>query len=195
MPQPDIKFCRLCGASTERRIPEGEDRERPVCRACGYVDYVNPTIVVGTVPIWEPSAATTGAHDEARVLLCLRAIEPRKGYWTLPAGFLEYGETLDDGAARETREEAGARFELNGLFTVLDVVHAGQVHVFYRANLVSPDLDPGPETAEAQLVPLSEIPWDDLAFATVHWTLERYLEDRARGQAGVHTASIPPHRH
>jgi ADP-ribose pyrophosphatase YjhB (NUDIX family) len=138
VPYPDIAFCRLCGSPSDRRVPPGEDRERSVCRACGYVDYVNPTNVVGTVPTWGP--------DGDHVLLCLRAIEPRKGFWTLPAGFLEYGETLADGAARETREEAGAQIELDGLFTVLDVVQAGQVHVFYRARMLRPDLDPGPET-------------------------------------------------
>ncbi len=184
MPGPDIKFCRLCGSPSDRRVPHGEDRERPVCRACGYVDYVNPTNVVGTVPVW-------GA-DGDHVLLCLRAIEPRKGFWTLPAGFLEVGETLAEGAARETREEAGARIELDGLFTVLDVVHARQVHVFYRARMLDDSLDPGPETAEARIVSLDEIPWDDLAFATVRWTLERYLEDRASGRFGVHTGTIPP---
>jgi ADP-ribose pyrophosphatase YjhB (NUDIX family) len=136
VPYPDIAFCRLCGSPSDRRVPPGEDRERSVCRACGYVDYVNPTNVVGTVPTWGP--------DGDHVLLCLRAIEPRKGFWTLPAGFLEYGETLADGAARETREEAGAQIELDGLFTVLDVVQAGQVHVFYRARMLRPDLDPGP---------------------------------------------------
>ena len=124
------------------------------------------------------------------MLLCLRAIEPRKGFWTLPAGFLEYGETLADGAARETREEAGAQIELDGLFTVLDVVQAGQVHVFYRARMLRPDLDPGPETIEARLVRLSDIPWEDLAFETVRWTLERYVEDRSAGTFGIHTASI-----
>ena len=182
MARPDIKFCRLCGTPSDRRVPPGEDRERAVCRACGYVDYVNPTNVVGTVPIW-------GA-DGGQVLLCLRAIEPRKGLWTLPAGFLEYGETLADGAARETWEEAGARIELDGLFTVLDVTRAGQVHVFYRAHLLSTDPDPGPETVEARIVPLADIPWDDLAFETVRWTLRQYVADRDAGAFGVHTASI-----
>jgi len=182
VPYPDIAFCRLCGSPSDRRVPPGEDRERSVCRACGYVDYVNPTNVVGTVPTWGP--------DGDHVLLCLRAIEPRKGFWTLPAGFLEYGETLADGAARETREEAGAQIEIDGLFTVLDVVQAGQVHVFYRARMLRPDLDPGPETINARLVPLDEIPWDDLAFETVRWTLERCVEDRSAGNFGIHTGSI-----
>jgi len=184
MPRPDIRFCRLCGTPTEQRVPPGEDRERAVCPACGYVDYVNPTAVVGTVPVW--------GEDGGAVLLCLRAIEPRRGRWTLPAGFLEYGETLAAGAERETREEAGARIELEGIYTVLDVVHAGQVHVFYRARLLDLDLDPGEETLEARVFPLAEIPWDELAFLTVRRTLECYLADRAAGIGfPVHTEAIP----
>lgn len=159
-----------------------EDRERPVCTACGYVDYVNPINVVGTVPTWD---------DGRQVLLCLRNIEPRRGYWTLPAGFLEYGETLVDGAARETREESGASIDIDGIYTVFDVVHAGQVHVFYRARLRSLDMHPGLETIEQRLFGLDEIPWDDLAFPTVRTTLEHYVVDHGRGSFDtVHTASI-----
>lgn len=187
MAYPTIRFCRLCGAPTEPRVPPLEDRERAVCVACGYVDYVNPINVVGTVPVWDDG-------DGPRILLCLRNIEPRLGFWTLPAGFLEYGETVEDGCRRETLEEAGARVELQGLFTVIDVVHTGQVHLYHRARLLDLDLAPGPETIENRLVRPDEIPWDQLAFHTVRWTLHRWLEDAERGAFGVHTGSItaPP---
>lgn len=183
MAYPDIRFCRLCGSATVRRVPEMEDRERAVCPSCGYVDYINPINVVGTVPVWEDG-------DGPRILLCRRNIEPRYGYWTLPAGFLESGETTAVGAARETREEAGARVELGPLFTVFDVLRAGQVHLFYRARLLDLDLEPGPETIENALVPLEDIPWDELAFRTVRATLRAWVTDRERGEFGLHTGDI-----
>lgn len=185
MPPATIRFCRLCGSRTEPRIPPREDRRRAVCTGCGYIDYVNPINVVGTVPVWQDA-------DGPRILLCLRNIEPRFGFWTLPAGFLEHGETVAEGARRETLEEAGARVELQGLFTVIDVVHTGQVHLYQRARLLDLDLAPGPETIENRLVRPGEIPWRELAFRTVEWTLRRWLEDEARGAFGVHTGSIPP---
>lgn len=184
MPWPDIRFCRLCGSPTEQRIPELEDRPRAVCTSCGYVDYVNPINVVGTVPVWH------GESDGPRILLCLRNIEPRRGYWTLPAGFLEYGETAADGAIRETREEAGARVELEGLFSVLDIPYAGQIHLFYRARLLDLDLEPGPETIENRLVRIEDIPWDDLAFLTVRRTLEAWVADHERGEFELHTGEV-----
>lgn len=174
-----IRHCRSCGAEVSYRIPADDSRERAVCGRCQEIHYDNPINVVGTVPVW---------HD--RVLLCRRAIEPRRGLWTLPAGFLELGETCDEGALRETQEEAGARIELQGLFAVLDVVRAGQVHLFYRARMVDDTLDPGPETLEAQLFAEHEIPWDTLAFRTVRRTLELFFEDRRRGRFEVHTAHI-----
>lgn len=184
MAYPDIQFCRLCGTRTELRIPPMEDRERPVCPACGYVDYVNPINVVGTVPVWH------GESDGPRILLCRRNIEPRFGYWTLPAGFLEYGETAEQGAARETLEEAGGRVELEGLFSVLDVVHAGQVHLFYRARLLDLDLAPGPETIENRLVKIEEIPWDDISFRTVATTLRAWVHDHEQGRFTLHTGEV-----
>jgi ADP-ribose pyrophosphatase YjhB (NUDIX family) len=134
---------------------------------------------VGTLPVWGE-----------QVLLCKRNIEPRKGFWTLPAGFMELGETTEEGAARETDEEAGAHIEMQGLYCLLNVVSAGQVHMFYRARLLDTDFAPGPETMEAKLFHQHEIPWDDLAFRTVRLTLEKYFSDRVEGQFAVHCADI-----
>ncbi len=161
------------------RIPADDNRERAVCPGCGEIHYVNPINVVGTVPVWED-----------RILLCRRNIEPRKGLWTLPAGFQEMGESTADGARRETDEEAGARIELQELFTVLNVVRAGQLHLFYRARLLDTRFDPGPETIEAQLFSEFEIPWDQIAFRTVRTTLEHYFADRQRGRFEVHAGDI-----
>jgi ADP-ribose pyrophosphatase YjhB (NUDIX family) len=177
--QAPIKHCRACGTTVEHVVPPEDNRERAVCPACGTVHYQNPTNVVGTVPVWED-----------KVLLCRRNIEPRHGFWTLPAGFMELGETSAEGAVRETVEEAGAQIELLGLFTVLNVVHVGQVHLYYRAQMLSPALNPGPETIEAELFSESQIPWEHLAFRTVRKTLEHFFADRRRGQFGVHCADI-----
>lgn len=174
-----IKHCRACGTAVEYLVPADDNRERAVCPACGTVHYVNPLNVVGTIPVWGD-----------QVLLCRRNIEPRYGLWTLPAGFMELGETTEQGALRETDEEAGARVELEGLFSVLNVVRVGQVHLFYRARLLDTDFHPGPETIEARLFKEREIPWDALAFRTVRETLLRYFEDRRHGQFRVHTADI-----
>jgi ADP-ribose pyrophosphatase YjhB (NUDIX family) len=174
-----IKHCRSCGAPAQYRVPADDNRERAICSVCGTVHYENPLNVVGTVPIW----------DE-QVLLCRRNIEPRHGKWTLPAGFLELGETTTQGALRETDEEAGARIELLGLFTVLNVVRVGQVHLYYRARLLDTNFAPGPETIEARLFDEADIPWDELAFRTVRETLACYFSDRRRGQFEVHCADI-----
>lgn len=183
--RPDIVFCRVCGTGMERRVPATEDRERAVCPGCGYIDYVNPVNIVGTVCSWGDDAAT--------VLLCRRNIEPRKGFWTLPAGFMELQETAEQGALRETCEEAGARdVRLHGLFAVWDVVHAGQVHLYYRASLANLDLSPGPETIENGLFTRDQIPWDDIAFETVRRTLLAYFEDLDAGTFSVHTGAVQP---
>ena len=174
-----IKHCKACGAEAAYRIPPDDNRERAICSACGTIHYENPLNVVGTVPVWND-----------KVLLCRRNIEPRHGFWTLPAGFMELGETTEQGAIRETEEEAGARIDLQGLFTVLNVIRVGQVHLFYRAALRDTDFAPGPESIEAQLFREDEIPWDELAFRTVRETLLRYFEDRKTGQFGVHCADI-----
>ena len=144
--------------------------ERAICPSCHTVHYENPLNVVGTLPIWED-----------KVLLCKRNIEPRYGKWTLPAGFMELGETVAQGAARETDEEAGAQIELLGLYTLMNVVRVGQVHFFYRAKLLSAQFNPGHETIEARLFSEQDIPWDDIAFRTVRETLKCFFEDRQRG--------------
>jgi ADP-ribose pyrophosphatase YjhB (NUDIX family) len=174
-----IKHCRACGTLVHYRIPSDDNRERAVCTECGTVHYENPLNVVGTLPVWQD-----------RVLLCKRNIEPRYGLWTLPAGFMEVGETTEAGALRETDEEAGARVELQGLYTLLNVVRVSQVHFFYRARLLDINFNPGPETIEARLFLEEEVPWEQLAFRTVRETLHRYFDDRRRGRFDVHFADI-----
>ena len=178
-PTRTYRHCRACGGATEYRVPADDNRHRAVCSLCTTIHYENPLNVVGTVPVWGD-----------QVLLCRRNIEPRHGFWTLPAGFMEMGETLAQGAIRETVEEAGANFELKSLFSLLNVVRAGQVHAFYIAELSDTEFAPGPETIEAQLFHEHEVPWDELAFRTVHETLKRYFEDRRQGQLGFHCADI-----
>jgi ADP-ribose pyrophosphatase YjhB (NUDIX family) len=174
-----IQHCRVCGSPTRYQVPADDNRERAVCTACGEIHYENPLNVVGTVPVWGE-----------QVLLCRRAIEPRHGMWTLPAGFMELGESTAEGALRETVEEAGAHVELQGLFSVLNVVRVGQVHLFYRARMLDTHLDPGPETLEARLFREDEVPWDELAFRTVRQTLELFFEDRRKGLFTVHAGDI-----
>ncbi len=175
-----IKHCRNCGTTVVYRIPDdGDTRERAVCPACDTIHYENPLPVVGTVPHWGD-----------QVLLCKRNIEPRWGKWTLPAGFMELGETTEQGAARETDEEAGALFEMQGLITVMSVPRVGQVHLFYRAKLLSEAFNPGHETIEARLFTEDEIPWEEIAFRTVKETLHRYFEDRRKGRFEVHAFDI-----
>lgn len=152
------------------KIPAGDNRPRRVCDACGFVDYVNPRVVAGVVAV-----------RDAEVLLCRRAIEPRKGFWTLPAGFLEERETAEEGAAREAREEAGAEIDLDGVLGVYSVPRISQVHLFFLARLRSPDVQAGEESLEVRLFRWEEIPWADLAFPTVRWALEHYRETRGAG--------------
>jgi ADP-ribose pyrophosphatase YjhB (NUDIX family) len=184
MPFPSrFKHCPHCGAAVDYRIPADDNRERAVCPACHSVHYQNPLNVVGTLPVWEA---------DGRVLLCRRAIEPRYGLWTLPAGFMELGETTAAGALRETQEEAGAQVELLPLYTLMNVVKVGQVHLFYRARLLSTQFEPGPESLEAQLFAEAEVPWDEIAFRTTRETLRLYFDDRRRGGAyPLHAIDIP----
>jgi len=183
MQRTPLKHCRECGCPVAYRLPDdGDTRERAICTACHTVHYENPLNVVGTVPVWGKSGE--------QVLLCKRNIEPRRGMWTLPAGFMELGETTAQGAARETQEEAGAQFEMQALFAIMNVARVGQVHLFYLAQLLSTDFDPGHETMEAKLFTETEIPWDDIAFRTVKETLTRYFADRRQGQFGTHVVDI-----
>jgi ADP-ribose pyrophosphatase YjhB (NUDIX family) len=174
-----MKFCSACGHPVSLRIPPGDNRERFVCEHCGAVHYQNPRNVVGTVPVWED-----------KVLLCRRAIEPRYGYWTLPAGFMEIGETTAEAAARETLEEAGARVEVQHLFSLLNVPHVHQVHLFYLARLLDLDIEAGEESLEVRLFDEDEIPWEDIAFPTVGQTLRFFFADRSAGSYGLHTGDI-----
>ena len=162
-----------------RRVPAGDNRERLVCSDCGFVAYENPKVVVGSVCRWED-----------RILLCRRAIHPRRGYWTLPAGYLELHETTADGALREAWEEACAKIELDGVLAVYTITRLSQVQVIYRARLASADIAAGPESAEVGLFRWEEIPWPDLAFPSVRWALGHYREAMERGE--FHTRSNPP---
>ena len=176
-----IRHCRACGTAVVYRLPDdGDTKQRAVCPACHTVHYENPLNVVGTVPVLA----------DGRVLLCKRNIEPRWGKWTLPAGFMELDETTAQGAARETDEEAGAQIEMGPLFSVLNVRRVGQVHLFYRATLLSEVFDPGHETIEARLFTEAEVPWEEIAFRTVKETLECYFADRKAGAFGLHCIDI-----
>ncbi len=162
-------FCAVCGGTTERLQPEGDDRLRDVCAACGNIHYLNPKIVVGSV-----------CTLDGRLLLCRRAIEPRIGFWTIPAGYMEVGETAEEGAMREAWEEARARIAIDGLIAVYSVRRIDQVQLLYRASLLDERVEAGPESQEVQLVAWDAIPWDELAFPTVHWVLRRAIELRGR---------------
>jgi ADP-ribose pyrophosphatase YjhB (NUDIX family) len=170
------------GPSFSLKIPHGEDRERRVCDTCGFVDYVNPRLVAGAVAAWSGGGAPFGPGaappGEIRILLCRRAIHPRKGWWTLPAGFMESGETVAEAVRREAWEEARAELALDALLAVYDVPHISQVQMFHRAALVRPDVTPGPESLETTLFSWEEIPWDALAFPSVRWSLEAFAETR-----------------
>ena len=182
-----MKFCSECAHPVTVAIPEGDNRPRYVCTQCGTIHYQNPKMVIGSIPVWEQDG-------ELRVLLCKRAIEPRYGYWTLPAGFMENEETTGQAAVRETEEEAGANVELGDLFTLLNVAHVHQVHLFYLARLLDLDFAPGIESLDVRLFAEHEIPWDDLAFPTIHTTLELFFADRRKvlegGNYGFHSRDI-----
>ncbi len=168
---PDMKFCSDCGSPRlELRVPEGDTLPRQVCAACATIHYQNPKVVVGCLPEWED-----------RVLLCRRAIEPRQGLWTLPAGFLENGETLVAGAARETLEEAKARVEVGDVYTLISLPQINQVYMMFRARLLDLDFGPGPESLEVALFDEPGIPWETLAFRTITRTLRNFFLDRKLG--------------
>jgi len=152
-------------------VPDGDDRERHVCDSCGWIHYVNPKIVVGAVCMWQD-----------KLLLCRRAIEPRRGYWTIPAGYMEENETTQEGAAREAWEEACARIEIGALIGVYSIPRISQVHMIYRAVLPQPEIDVGVESLEVALVDWDDIPWDELAFPTVRWALTDFARSREQEQ-------------
>ena len=178
-----MNFCSNCGERVAHRIPDGDNRLRYVCPACAMIHYQNPKMVVGAIPEWDD-----------KILLCKRAIEPRYGKWTLPAGFMENAETVADGAMRETLEEANARIEIGDLFSMLSVAHVDQVHIFYRARLLDLDFGPGSESLEVALFTEQEIPWDELAFRTISTTLRFYFEDRRNGRFLMHAGPVLPQR-
>ena len=164
-----------------RRVPPGDNLPRWVCEQCGDIHYQNPKLVVGSVP-----------EFEGRLLLCRRAIEPRYGYWTLPAGFMENDETAGQAALRETLEEAGAQVELGAPFSLISVPYVNQVHLFYRARVREPQFTPGEETLEVALFEEGRIPWKDIAFRTVGLTLKHWFADRKAGAFGFHAEDLPP---
>jgi len=175
-----MNFCSHCGsASLVSRIPDGDTLPRYVCADCGTIHYQNPKVVVGCLPVWKD-----------KVLLCRRAIEPRLGLWTLPAGFLENHETLEAGAMRETLEEADARVTLDGLYTLISIIHVSQVFVMFRASLRDLDFGPGSESLEVRLFDEDEIPWEKLAFRTISRTLRNYFLDRHDGAWPLRMSAI-----
>jgi len=178
-----MNYCSHCGASVSLKVPAGDTLPRHVCERCGTIHYANPKMVVGAIPEWE-----------GRILLCRRAIEPRAGLWTLPAGFMENAETTAEAAARETFEEACARIEIGEMFTVINVPHINQVHILYRARLLDLDFAPGRESLEVQLFDEAAIPWQEIAFRSIGMTLRHYYEDRKAGCFGFHTGDLllPP---
>ena len=179
-----IKFCNSCGAPVTHRVPEGDTLARAICDACGTIHYVNPKIVVGCIPVLGD-----------RILICKRAIEPRYGLWTLPAGFMENNESASQGAAREALEEANARVEIEDLYTVYSIPHISQVYMMFRARLLDADVSAGAESLEVKLVHEEEIPWEQLAFAMVRRTLQHFLEDRRAGTFVTRFGDInPPQR-
>lgn len=176
-----MNYCSTCGAPVRPRVPPGDDRPRYVCDRCHTIHYENPKMVVGCIPEWED-----------KVLLCRRAIEPRSGLWTIPAGFLENGETVIEGAKRESFEEARARVEILGLYTLFDLTHVHQVYLIFRARLLDDHYMAGEETAEVKLFEEKEMPWDEIAFPSIKKALTLYFQDRLTGVFPLHTGTIPP---
>ncbi|MBI3902165.1 MAG: NUDIX hydrolase [Nitrosomonadales bacterium] len=166
-----MKFCSECGAPVELRYPPDDNRERHVCTACATIHYQNPKLVIGAIPEWE----------DGRILLCRRAIEPRHGLWTLPAGFMENNETTAEAAARETLEEANARVAIGELYSMYNLPYISQVYLLFRARLLDLNFSPGTESLEVELFAEQDIPWDELAFRPVLYTLQHYFADRKAG--------------
>lgn len=174
-----MNYCSHCGEAVVVRVPDGDNLPRHVCGACGAVHYQNPKIVVGCIPEWED-----------RILLCKRAIEPRYGLWTLPAGFMENGETVQQGAARETLEEATAEVTVGELYALFNLPHINQVYMLFRAQLASLDFGPGAESLEVELLREDQIPWDDIAFPVIGESLRLFYRDRAAGRFRLRSGAI-----
>ena len=174
-----MKYCSNCSATVELMIPEGDSLLRYVCNTCNIIHYQNPKMVVGCIPEWED-----------KILLCKRAIEPRKGWWTLPAGFMENNETLAQAAARETLEEANARVEIGDLYAVYSLPHISQVYFIFRAKLLDLDFKPGIESLEVKLVSEQEIPWEEITFRVIHDPLRQYFKERNQGKFSLHIGVI-----
>lgn len=174
-----MNFCSECGKPVQVRIPDGDNRPRHVCDHCETIHYQNPKVVTGCIPVWED-----------RILLCKRAIEPRHGLWTLPAGFMENSETMEQAAMRECLEEANARVEIEGIYAIFSLPHVNQVYVLYRSRLLDLDFSPGIESLEVELFTEDQIPWSQLAFRTITHTLEFFFADRKAGEFSVHTHDI-----
>ncbi|ARN76105.1 NUDIX hydrolase [Oceanicoccus sagamiensis] len=176
-----MKYCSECGQTVSKKIPEGEDRLRYVCTSCDTIHYQNPRIIVGTLPVYGE-----------QVLLCRRAIEPRKGFWTLPAGFMENGETTLEGAVRESWEEARANLGNENLYRLFDLPYINQVYMFYRADLADLNFSAGPESLDVALFDEADIPWDEIAFPVVADTLREFFEDRKQGVYPVRVSNTEP---
>jgi ADP-ribose pyrophosphatase YjhB (NUDIX family) len=174
-----MKFCSNCGTPVSFKVPAGDSLPRHVCDACNTIHYQNPRLIVGCIPEWED-----------RILLCRRGIEPRHGLWTVPAGFMENGETTGQGAVRETLEEANARVEVGPLYAIYNIPHINQVYMLFRARLLDTDFSPGAETLETRLFDERDIPWEEIAFLSVRNTLTHYYADRRKGEFKFHLGTI-----
>ena len=175
-----MKYCSECGAPVELKIPADDDKPRHVCTECATIHYQNPKLIIGSIPEWE----------DGRILLCRRAIEPRLGLWTLPAGFMENGETTTAAAVRETLEEANARVALGELYSMTNLPHINQVHLLFRATLLDLDFSPGSESLEVELFEEQDIPWDEIAFRPVSMTLNFYFADRMNNNFQLHLSDL-----
>jgi ADP-ribose pyrophosphatase YjhB (NUDIX family) len=177
-----VKYCSECGAPVQLSLPQDDNRERHVCTVCCTIHYQNPKLIAGAIPEW----------TDGRILLCRRAIEPRSGFWTLPAGFMENGETTSQAAARETLEEANARIDVLGLYAMYNLPYINQVQLLFRARLLDLDFSPGVESLEVELFGEDQIPWDTLAFRPIRYTLEHFFSDRKRGEFVFRNADLTP---
>ena len=174
-----MSFCTACGHSTIEKIPLGDQKVRKVCTHCGTIHYVNPKVICGALAIWDN-----------KVLLCRRAIEPRYGLWTLPAGYMELFETMEQGAARETREESEAEVEIENLYCMYNIPRIGQIYVLFKTKIIDGKFGAGEETIESRLFEEHEIPWGELAFPSVERTLRHYFADRKTGQFETHLETL-----